>query len=73
MLWGKVSPAARMPVTVYRQAWADAMNCKNFTESPGRWVRTHQAISSQCLLAGGEFWLYVLCLDLGSCFMHEWK
>ena len=44
-----------MPVTVYRQAWADAMNCKNFTESPGRWVRAHQAIPSQCLLAGGNF------------------
>ena len=36
VLWGKVNPSARMPVTVYKQAWADAMNCKNYTESPGR-------------------------------------
>jgi hypothetical protein len=36
VLFGRVSPSARMPVTVYRQAWADTMNCKNYTESPGR-------------------------------------
>lgn len=36
VLWGRVNPSARMPVTVYKQAWADSMNCKNFTESPGK-------------------------------------
>ena len=36
VLWRNTPPSGRMPVTVYHQAWADAMNCKNFTESPAR-------------------------------------
>ena len=36
VLFGEVNPSARLPVTVYKQAWADAMNCKNFSESPGK-------------------------------------
>lgn len=36
VLFGAVNPSARLPVTVYKQAWADTMNCKNFTESPGK-------------------------------------
>ena len=35
VLFGKVNPSARLPVTVVKQSWADAMNCPNFTETPG--------------------------------------
>lgn len=35
VIWGKTNPSARLPVTVYKQAWADAMNCNNYTEAPG--------------------------------------
>ena len=35
VLFGHVNPSARLPLTVYKQAWADDMNCKNFTESGG--------------------------------------
>ena len=35
ILFGHINPSARLPVTVYKQAWADSMNCKNYTEAPG--------------------------------------
>ena len=28
VLFGKVNPSAKLPLTVYRQAWAETMNCK---------------------------------------------
>jgi len=34
VLLGTVNPSGRMPVTVYKQSWADAMNCKNITPGP---------------------------------------
>ena len=36
VLFGKVNPRGRLPLTIYKQGWADEMNCKNYTESPGR-------------------------------------
>ena len=36
VLWGKVNPSARLSITIYKQKWADVMNCKNFTEGPGQ-------------------------------------
>ena len=41
VLFGHVNPSARLPLTVYKQAWADDMNCENFTESGG--VARHYA------------------------------
>ena len=35
VLFGSTSPSARLPLTVYTQAWADTMNCPNYTEAPG--------------------------------------
>ena len=35
IIWGHTNPSARLPLTVYKQAWADEMNCKNFTEAAG--------------------------------------
>jgi beta-glucosidase len=35
IIWGHTNPSARLPLTVYKQAWSDEMNCKNFTEAAG--------------------------------------
>ena len=35
IIFGHINPSARLPLTVYTQAWAERMNCKNFTEAGG--------------------------------------
>jgi hypothetical protein len=47
----KVNPSARMPVTVYKQAWADAMNCKNVSmpANPGTSVTYKSDCNSSIL------------------------
>lgn len=35
VIFGYTNPSARLPLTVYKQAWADEMNCKNFSEAGG--------------------------------------
>lgn len=32
VLWGKVNPSARLPLTIYTQEWANQMNCPNYTQ-----------------------------------------
>jgi len=32
ILWGKVNPSGRLPLTIYSQEWAKHMNCPNYTQ-----------------------------------------